>query len=137
MKMLGSVVQSGGGGHRHRRCCEWRSPHHGRHLLLLARKECSNDLKATLTGYLRMGGSLNILGLTETRSSSSCFTYDSETDKAYGRATLTVHVEVLFFSASVELTVGTNLSVVESEGLVAGGDVRPAGDVEPDALAFA
>jgi hypothetical protein len=33
------------------------------------------------------------------------FTYDGVKDKAYGRATLTVHVEVAFFSTSVELTV--------------------------------
>jgi hypothetical protein len=33
------------------------------------------------------------------------FTYDGATDKAYGRATLTVKVEVVFFSASVEVTV--------------------------------
>lgn len=72
----------------------------------LQRKEGSNDLKATLTGYLRMGGSLNILGLIKlSLEFVLSFTYDSDTDKAYGRATLTVHVEVLFFSASVELTV--------------------------------
>ncbi len=72
----------------------------------LQRKEDSNDLKATLTGYLRMGGSLNILGLIKlSLEFVLSFTYDSDTDKAYGRATLTVHVEVLFFSASVELTV--------------------------------
>ncbi len=72
----------------------------------LQRKEGSTDLKATLTGYLRMGGSLNVLGLIKISVEFVLsFTYDSDTDKAYGRATLTVHVEVLFFSASVELTV--------------------------------
>jgi hypothetical protein len=72
----------------------------------LQRKEGSTDLKAVLSGYLRMGGSLNVLGLVKISVEFVLsFTYDSGTHKAYGRATLTVHVEVLFFSASVELTV--------------------------------
>ncbi len=72
----------------------------------MQRKENSTDLAAVLSGYLRMGGSLNVLGLIKVSVEFNLsFTYDSETDKAYGRATLTVHVEVLFFSASVELTV--------------------------------
>ncbi len=73
----------------------------------LQRKEDDpSDLKAVLSGYLRMGGSLNILGLIKLSVEFNLsFTYDNDTEKAYGRATLTVHVEVLFFSASVELTV--------------------------------
>ncbi len=72
----------------------------------LQRKEGSTDLAAVLTGYLRMGGSLSVLGLIKvTVEFNLSFTYDSARDKAYGRATLTVQVEVLFFSASVELTV--------------------------------
>jgi hypothetical protein len=72
----------------------------------LQRKEGSTDLAAVLSGYLRMGGSLNVLGLIKVSVEFNLtFTYDGARDKAYGRATLTVHVEVLFFSASVELTV--------------------------------
>ena len=72
----------------------------------LQRKEAGTDLAAVLTGYLRMGGSLSVLGLIKvTVEFNLSFTYDSARDKAYGRATLTVQVEVLFFSASVELTV--------------------------------
>ena len=72
----------------------------------LQRKEGSTDLAAVLSGYLRMGGSLNVLGLIKVSVEFNLtFTYDGVRDKAYGRATLTVHVEVLFFSASVELTV--------------------------------
>ncbi len=53
-----------------------------------------------------MGGSLEVLGIIKVSVEFNLsFTYDSNTDKAYGRATLTVEVEVLFFSASVELTV--------------------------------
>jgi hypothetical protein len=72
----------------------------------LQRKENSTDLSAVLTGYLRMGGSLSVLGLIKISVEFNLsFTYDSGRDKAYGRATLTVQVEVLCFSKSVELTV--------------------------------
>jgi hypothetical protein len=72
----------------------------------LQRKEGSSDLAATLTGYLRLGGSLNVLCIISISVEFNLsFTYDSNRDKAYGRATLTVSVHVLFFSTSVELTV--------------------------------
>jgi hypothetical protein len=72
----------------------------------LQRKEGSSDLSAILTGYLRLGGSLNVLGIISISVEFNLsFTYDGARDKAYGRATLTVSVHVLFFSASVELTV--------------------------------
>jgi hypothetical protein len=72
----------------------------------LQRKEGSSDLAATLTGYLRLGGSLNVLCIMSISVEFNLsFTYDSKRDKAYGRATLTVSVHVLFFSTSVELTV--------------------------------
>lgn len=72
----------------------------------LQRKEGSSDLAAILTGYLRLGGSLNVLGLISISVEFNLsFTYDGARDKAYGRATLTVSVQVLFFSTSVELTV--------------------------------
>ncbi|PWT79510.1 MAG: hypothetical protein C5B44_06780 [Acidobacteria bacterium] len=72
----------------------------------LQRKEGTTDLAATLSGYLRMGGSLSVLGLVKISVEFNLsFTYDGARDKAYGRATLTVQVEVLFFSKSVELTV--------------------------------
>ncbi|MCU1265341.1 MAG: hypothetical protein JWM21_1659 [Acidobacteria bacterium] len=72
----------------------------------LQRKETSTELAAILSGYLRMGGSLSVLGIIKvTVEFNLSFTYDSGRDKAFGRATLTVEVEVLFFSASVELTV--------------------------------
>jgi hypothetical protein len=72
----------------------------------LQRKEPGTDMVATLSGYLRMGGSLSVLGLIKISVEFNLsFTYDGAKDKAYGRATLTVQVEVLFFSMSVELTV--------------------------------
>lgn len=72
----------------------------------LQRRDPSGDMEATLTGYLRMGGSLSVLGLvTISVEFNLSFTYQSGTNKAYGRATLTVEVEVVCFSKSVELTV--------------------------------
>ncbi len=72
----------------------------------LQRKEGGTELIATLGGYLRMGGSLCVLGLIKVSVEFNLtFAYDSGPDKAYGRATLTVCVEVAFFSKSVDLTV--------------------------------
>lgn len=72
----------------------------------LERKETGTDLAPTLTGYLRMGGYLSVIGLIKiSLEFTLSFTYDGGRDKAYGRATLTVQVEIAFFSVSVEITV--------------------------------
>ena len=75
----------------------------------LQRKEGQTELSCTLAGYLRMGGSLSVLGLVKISVEFNLtFAYQAEpggSGKAYGRATLTVQVEVLMFSKSVELTV--------------------------------
>lgn len=72
----------------------------------LERKEPANELAPTLTGYLRMGGHMSVLGLIKlSLEFTLSFTYDGARDKAYGRATLTVQVEIVFFSVSVEITV--------------------------------
>lgn len=72
----------------------------------LQRKDPDNKLFATLTGYLRLGGSLSALGLIKISVEFNLsFTYDGSRDKAYGRATLTVEIEVAFFSKAAELTV--------------------------------
>jgi hypothetical protein len=61
---------------------------------------------ATLAGYLRMGGELSVLGLISVSLEFYLvFAYEFAKNAAYGRATLTVKVEVLFFSTSVEITV--------------------------------
>jgi type VI protein secretion system component Hcp len=71
----------------------------------LQRKDPGNELRVTLTGYLRVGGSLTVLALvTVSVEFNLSFTY-AEVGKAYGRATLTVQIEIAFFSKSVELTV--------------------------------
>ncbi len=80
----------------------------------MQRQDPGNQLLATLSGYLRVGGSLKVLGLiTISVEFNLSFTYDGVKDKAYGRATLTIQVDVVLFSKSVELTVerafgGTN-----------------------------
>ena len=60
--------------------------------------------KATLQGYLRMGGELSILGIIS-MSLEFVLSFTYSDGKASGRATLTVAVKVLFFSKSVEISV--------------------------------
>ena len=58
----------------------------------------------TLTGFLDIGGSLEILGLiTVSVEFYLGFTYDTKTNAVTGEASLTVEVDVLFFSKSVTL----------------------------------
>jgi hypothetical protein len=65
-----------------------------------------DKLLPSLSGYLRLGGYLSVLGLIKiSLEFVLSFTYDGAKDKAYGRATLTVKVEIVFFSTSVEVTV--------------------------------
>lgn len=60
----------------------------------------------TLGGYMRLGGRLSVIGIVRLSVEFNLsFTYQEATDKAYGRATVTVMVEVLFISVSVSLTV--------------------------------
>lgn len=62
--------------------------------------------QCTLTGFMRLGGRLSVIGLIRLSVEFNLsFTYQTESDKAYGRATVTVMVEVLFVSVSVSLTV--------------------------------
>jgi hypothetical protein len=64
----------------------------------------NNKMQVVLTGYLRMGGALCVLGIiTVSVEFNLSFTY--QTNKCTGRATLIVDVEVACFSKSVELTV--------------------------------
>jgi hypothetical protein len=68
--------------------------------------DLGEKLVSVLSGYLRCGGRLSVLGIvTISVEFLLSFTYDSGKDKATGRATLTVTIEIAFFSKSVELTV--------------------------------
>jgi hypothetical protein len=62
---------------------------------------------SSLSGYLRCGGSLSVLGIVRISVEFllSFTYYAAPEDKAKGRATLTVEVEILCFSKSIELTV--------------------------------
>jgi hypothetical protein len=73
----------------------------------LERRESGGDLTAILSGYLRIGGSLNVLGIVRVSVEFNLsFTYLGDPkNKAYGRATLTICIEVALFSKTVELTV--------------------------------
>jgi hypothetical protein len=93
----------------------------------------AGDESAQLTGYYRMRGEVEALGLV-----SVCIelylslTYETKTEKAVGRATLTIEVEVAFFSASVEISCEKKFSgsagdpsFVDVMGLPAPDGVRP------------
>ena len=59
---------------------------------------------AHLTGYLRLGGSLEVLGLIRVSIEFYLgFTYDP--DVVWGEASVTVKIDILFFSKSVPLKV--------------------------------
>lgn len=63
--------------------------------------------QAQLTGYIRFGGSVEILGLisvsVELRVTLS---YDSTANEMYGRATLVIDIDLLLYSDSVHLDTG-------------------------------
>ena len=59
---------------------------------------------ATLTGYFRMNGYIDVLGLiTASIVFYLALTYQSSPKMVWGEATLTIEVEVLFFSVSVDI----------------------------------
>jgi len=64
------------------------------------------QMVSSLSGYLRCGGSLCVLGIVRVSVEFYlCFTYFVEPQKAKGRATLTVEISIACFSKSIELTV--------------------------------
>jgi hypothetical protein len=63
-------------------------------------------MMALLSGYLRAGGELSVLGIVSISVEFNLsFTYYIDAGKCKGRATLTVTVEIAFFSKTVELSV--------------------------------
>lgn len=61
---------------------------------------------ATLTGYFRLRGEVDVLGLiSASLELYMSLTYESATGKVIGYASLEIEVEVLFFSASVTVAV--------------------------------
>ena len=66
---------------------------------------------ASLTAYIRIGGALEVLGMiTISTEFYLGLEYQITNDELWGQAKLTVKVEVLFFSASVELAVERRLA---------------------------
>lgn len=65
----------------------------------------AGDERAQLAGYFRMRGEVDVLGLI-----SACIelylelSYETATKKAVGRATITVEIEIAFFSTSVSIS---------------------------------
>ncbi|HEY3337567.1 MAG TPA: hypothetical protein VGK18_03615 [Propionicimonas sp.] len=67
--------------------------------------------KGLLTAYFRIRGEVDVLGLISASITLELsLTYHFETGKLIGRASLVVEVEVLFFSASVEIVVERKLA---------------------------
>ncbi len=62
------------------------------------------DIAALLTGFVRLNGELDVLGLINVSLEFNLsLTYDSATEEAWGRAVLTIEVDVAVFSESVEI----------------------------------
>lgn len=67
--------------------------------------------KGLLTAYFRIRGEVDVLGLISASITLELsLTYHFETGKLVGRASLVVEVDVLFFSASVEIVVERRLA---------------------------
>ena len=64
------------------------------------------DDNVTISGYVRCVGVLEVLGIISiTATFYMGLTYEQATDRVWGEASLTVKVQVLFFSTSVKLSV--------------------------------
>lgn len=78
----------------------------------------------SLTGYFRIRGEVDVLGLISASITLELsLTYDFPTGKMIGRASVVVEVEVLFFSASVEISVERRLAGSKGDPVLA--DIMP------------
>jgi hypothetical protein len=74
--------------------------------IYFAMQKKDGQLYALLSGYFRIGGELSVLGLVSVSVEFNLsFTYYVDIGKCKGKATLTVTIEIAFFSKSVELSV--------------------------------
>lgn len=61
--------------------------------------------EANLTGYFRMGGEVDVLGIISVSIELYLeLNYEFSSGKCVGKATLTIEIEILFFSVSVEIS---------------------------------
>lgn len=99
------------------------------------------ETNAQLTGYFRLRGEVDVLGLISASIELYLeLTYETSTGKAVGRATLTIEVEVLFLSFSVEISCEKKFAGANGDPTFAEVMGAPPGDPRPwDAycLAFA
>jgi hypothetical protein len=67
----------------------------------------TDDGSVELTGYIRIGGSVNILGLVSV-SVEMCvqLSYESQTNALVGRATMVIDIDLTLWSEPVELDTG-------------------------------
>lgn len=74
-----------------------------------------------LSGYLRCGGELNVLGIIHISVEFYLsLNYQSAGNRVWGQASLTVEIEILFFSFSVTLTVEREFSNSSSSASLGG-----------------
>jgi hypothetical protein len=67
--------------------------------------QTSGDLNATLSGYFRVRGEVDVLGLISASIELYLeLTYETKTQKAVGRASISIEVEVFFLSFSVSVS---------------------------------
>jgi hypothetical protein len=96
----------------------------------------ANGEECTLTGYFRLRGEVDVLGLISASIELYlALSYESATNKAVGQATLTIEVEVAFFSTSVKISAekrfagsGADPTFLQQMGLRPG---APAGEPRP------
>jgi hypothetical protein len=85
--------------------------------------------KGSLTGYFRIRGEVEVLGIVSASITLELsLRYDFPTGKLVGRASLQVEVDVLFFSASVSITVERRLAGSSSASDPTLMDVLPPGE---------
>lgn len=69
-------------------------------------EQVGGDDVTTITGYVRLNGELDVLGLiSASLTFNLSLTYQSDPEMVWGEATLTIEVEVAFFSEDVEVSV--------------------------------
>ncbi|HEX2042778.1 MAG TPA: hypothetical protein VHF24_09085 [Acidimicrobiales bacterium] len=87
--------------------------------------------EVTLTGYIRMGGEVEALGLISISIELyMSLTYESSTGKCIGRATITIEIEIAFFSIPLEISVERKLAGSDGDPTFAE-LMGPGPDLEP------
>jgi hypothetical protein len=95
----------------------------------------ASDETCVLEGYFRLRGEVDVLGLISASIELYLsLTYETSTKSAVGRATLTIEVEVMFFSTSVDISCEKKFAGADDDPTFEqqmGPKVVPAGSVRP------